>query len=274
MVSDFIQEYFVNPILYQDQYAPYNVYNTAVYAIVALLAVYLIFRGLRKSGFQIDRKFVYAILPFVVFGGVFRVFEDAKILPRVVDLGGFELYPFVTPYIYVLIFMLLAVTAGVAFLATQRKEKTLDWVGRAGTAYAVLAFLVLVPWFKDYVSGFMILGFAALAFGLHLLLNHVRKIPGDALLSWMVFGQVFDGAATFVGTGFAGYAEQHVLGNALIGAAGPWLFFAVKIAFALLAAEILRNEKSVNERNFVLLLITIFGLAPGTRDLLRIVAGV
>ncbi|MBI4360418.1 DUF63 family protein [Candidatus Micrarchaeota archaeon] len=274
MVSDFIQEYFINPILYQDQYAPYNVYNTAVYAIIALLAVYLIFRGLRKTGVDIDKKFFYAILPFVVFGGIFRVFEDAQILPRVVNLGGLELYPFVTPYIYVLIFLLLAVTAGVWWMATKNKQKTLDGVGKAGTVYAAAAFFVLVPGFKDFVSGFMILGLAALAFGLYWLVNHVRQVPGDALVSFMVFGQVFDGAATFVGTNFAGYAEQHVLGNFLIGAAGPWLFFAIKIGFALVAAEVLRKETAVNERNFVLLLITIFGLAPGTRDLLRIVSGV
>lgn len=274
MVSDFIQEYFINPILYQDQYAPYNVYNTAVYAVIALLAVYLIFRGLRKAGVDIDKKFFYAILPFVVFGGIFRVFEDAHILPRVVDVFGFELYPFVTPYIYVLIFLLLGLTTGVSWLVTKDRQTTLSWVAKAGAVYAVAAFLVLVPWFKDYVPGVLIVALAAAAVGLHFLLNHVRKIPGDALVSWMVFGQVFDGAATFVGTGFAGYAEQHVLGNFLIGAAGPWLFFLIKIVFALVAAEVLRKETAVNERNFVLLLITIFGLAPGIRDIFRIVAGV
>ena len=56
-MADFIQEYFVNPILYQDRYAPYNVYNTAVYAIIAIAAVYFLYRILQKKGVLIDEKF-------------------------------------------------------------------------------------------------------------------------------------------------------------------------------------------------------------------------
>ncbi len=274
MVQDFIQEYFLNPILYQDQYAPYNVYNTAAYAVLALASVYLIYKGLQRAKIPIDRSFLEAVLPFVFFGGIFRVFEDAQLLPRVVNAGGVQFYPFVTPYVYVLIFLLLAVTAATAWLASRNRSGMLDLVKKAGIAYCVLALAFLVPFFRAVHFGIAILVLSGLAFLAYRFLNQKRGIQSDAFLSWMVLGQVFDGAATFVGTGFAGYSEQHVLGNFLIGSAGPWLFFLVKVAFAFLAAEFLRKEKDANQRNFVAFLITIFGLAPGIRDLLRIVAGV
>ncbi|MDP2717290.1 MAG: DUF63 family protein [Candidatus Micrarchaeota archaeon] len=273
-MADFIQEYFLNPILDQAHYAPYNVYNTAVYAILALLAVYLIYKGLERAKIPVDRRFVEAILPFVFFGGIFRVFEDAQLLPRVVSVGGVEFYPFITPYIYVVVFLLLVVTSAVAWLVLRDRQKMLDAVKTAGVAYDVAAFAFLLSFFRDVQFGLAIAGLSALAFLAYRFLNEKRGIAQNAILSWMVFGQVFDGAATFVGTGFAGYSEQHVLGNFIIGSAGPWLFFLVKIAFAFLAAEFLRKEKDENPRNFVALLITIFGLAPGTRDVLRIVAGV
>ncbi len=273
-MADFFQEYFVNPILYPTQYPPYNVYNTAAYALIALAAVWLIYQGLRKAGFEIKKPFLDAILPFIVFGGIFRVYEDADLTPRVVNIAGVELYPFVTPQIYIVIFLGLAVIALTAWLFTKNRQKTLEGVSKAGWTLAILAALGLVLHVKNPLWAVLPLALAAAAWFVHEKLREHRKLDKNPFISLMVFGQVLDGAATFVGIQFAGYAEQHVVGNILLDIGGPLLFLAVKITFAFLAAEVLRQEKDEDARNFVALLITIFGLAPGLRDLTRAALGV
>ncbi len=273
-MADFFQEYFVNPILYPTQYPPYNIYNTMAYALIALAAVWLIYNGLQKAGFRIDQRFQGAILPFIVFGGVFRVYEDADLTPRVVDIGGLQLYPFVTPQIYIVIFLGLSVIALASWLATKNREKTLEWVGKAGWLLSALAAVGLIVRIQHPLWAILPLALAAAAWFIHEKIREHRKLEADSFLSLMVFGQVLDGAATFVGIQFAGYAEQHVVGNILLDIGGPLLFFAVKIAFAFAAAEMLRQEKDQDARNFVALLITIFGLAPGLRDLTRAALGV
>ncbi|HLC48079.1 MAG TPA: DUF63 family protein, partial [Candidatus Norongarragalinales archaeon] len=87
-----------------------------------------------------------------------------------------------------------------------------------------------------------------------------------------VLSQALDGAATFIGVAFGGYSEQHVVANTLFGFFGsPFAFYLVKLVFALAIVFALRREaESPSEHVYVLALITIFGLAPGTRDALRL----
>lgn len=84
-----------------------------------------------------------------------------------------------------------------------------------------------------------------------------------------------------IGTPATSYGEQHVVGNFIIGAFGtPFGFYLLKLLFVLAVVFLLRrelNEKKsaeAEEKNYILLIITIFGLAPGVRDALRIIAGV
>ncbi|MBI5037019.1 DUF63 family protein [Candidatus Micrarchaeota archaeon] len=268
---NFLEEYFINPIRYQSEYAPYNVFNTLAYAALAIAAVYAIFRFLKWKKVRIGDNFAFALLPYVLFGGFFRVFEDAGVLTRDYALGGFS--PFVTPGIYVVVFLILALTALVSWLATKNKEKTLDYVKKAGWVYAAVAFFVIAPLFKAFHFGLAVLVLAGIAYGLVAWASKKRGFTLTPIFSLMVFGQVFDGAATFVGTAFAGYGEQHVVGGAIISSIGPWAFFAIKIAFAFLAVEFLKKEKE-EERNYIAFLIGLFGLAPGTRDVSRIMAGI
>jgi len=103
-----------------------------------------------------------------------------------------------------------------------------------------------------------------------------RKIKTARIEGATFYAQCLDGAATFWGVQFGGYGEQHVFGNFLFSVGGPLLFFLVKIAFVYLAVEVFRREtdKKSEARTYLLLLITIFGLAPGVRDILRITCGV
>ena len=101
----------------------------------------------------------------------------------------------------------------------------------------------------------------------------------------LAFGQLADGLATWIGIDVFGYSEKHPLsdfviqqGAAITGGGGAWLFFCVKaLLLALLlwvfsAVRIEHRQKAL--RLLIVLAILVVGLAPGLRDLGRLILGV
>ena len=278
-MTDFIAEYFVNPILYQDKYAPYNLYNTLAYAILAIAVVYLLFKFFKKKGIVIDENFFKAVIPFVAFGALLRIAEDAHSLPRVVEIGGVELFPFVTPGIYILTFLLLAVTMFVSRKMHSTKPEFYSTIRKSGLVLALIAFLVALPTILKLANPIHFIAIFVLALGVWFAFKKIwvkRGFKPSFPEQAVVFSQALDGSATFIGVQFLGYSEQHVLGNAIFMMfGGPWAFLVVKIIFAFAVVELVRREKiGENEKNYLLLLITVLGLGPGLRDSLRMLAGV
>ncbi len=284
--ASFFSTYFVDPICAPSANAPYNIYNTAAYAILALAGAYAVFLAVRRLGVRPNEKFFWAVMPFVVFGAAMRVLEDAALLPRCVELSGIQNFPlpFTSPGIYLLVFFILAMSfAASLFWKKGNVEKALDATGKKGAVLAVATLLAVVfgVGIKDWAFGASVLSIALLVFFVFKIAwKKLMKEESDLFASAAFFSQVFDGAATFVGTTFAGYGEQHVVGNAVIDFfGGSWAFLLLKIAFALAVVWVAKKEfskdaKDREQRAFVLLLIAIMGLAPGLRDILRIMAGV
>ncbi len=277
--SQFVTEYFVNPIQYPDAYAPYNAVNTTVFAVIAIAAIYLIYKFLNSRGIKTDEKFYWAIIPYIFLGSIVRVLSDAKVFPRGVELGGITFYPFITPQIYVVIF---AVT--IALLLLCRKFFQEQWheaFSKAGWLLVIISILPLVQLFKNFALFGGILAIVAVLF-LALRFSPLKTTKMEKML---ILSQGFDGAATFVGVQFGGYSEQHIVGNFIFSAfGGPLAFLVVELLFAVVVVYVLRREgeknsnvekgAKVEEIAFISLIITIFGLAPGLRDALRLLAGV
>ncbi len=285
-MTDFIAEYFLNPIRFPEQYAPYNIYNTAVYAIIALAAVYVIFRLLQKHKVAVDNRFYYAILPFIAFGGLLRVAQDGGLLPRSVFIAGLELHPFVTPGIYFLTFAVLAAAYFLVRAAGAKNEKAYSRTMLAGGILAALAFVWLLKDLGGLVTtegvSFAVY-IALLALLPPLLFELIKRRYNKGAIEelrrmeqFTVFSQSLDGAATFVGVNFAGYGEQHIVANTVFEMFGnPLAFYVLKMLFVLAVIFVARREvEKRDEHVYLLLLITIFGLAPGIRDAVRIFFGV
>ncbi|VVC72164.1 Uncharacterised protein [uncultured archaeon] len=266
---EFVNQYFVSPI---NDRTGYNIVNTFVYAIIALAAAYLIFKGLNRVGVKIDERFAYSIIPFILFGSALRVVVDANILPYN--------YFTVTPGIYVLVGL-----ATVASVAALNALKRMDLLPLAGTVFFAVPLILLIPLFKNFFFAGLILALALIGTGAGLLLLKLAKAktPVVSMGATAIFSHALDGAATFVsidvfsGAGGIAYFEQHVFTNLLAQAfSGFWAFFAIKIAFATAVVYWLAKGGDVeeDEKYYVLLLITIFGLAPGVRDMLRLLCGV
>jgi len=281
-VSTFINEYFIFPMRYPGQYAPYNIYNTAAFAVVAMVAVYCIhWLVTKKLRLKINEEFFFAAVPFVAFGAFLRVIQDASLLPREVIVAGVSLFPFITPGIYFLVFF--ALVAGFAASWMIDKKTAVKNTKKVGWFFAAASFLVLISR-ASFPNAMIGVGIIALATVCVLVFKFAdRKFfhkKAENIEIATVFGQCLDGAATFLGVGFAGYGEQHVVGNAVMaGFGGPVAFFLLKVAFAFVVIHVARREFSKSDsdsqaRTFLLLLIAIFGLGPGLRDLSRIVLGV
>ena len=94
----------------------------------------------------------------------------------------------------------------------------------------------------------------------------------------LYFGHIFDGSATFLGIDEYGYIEKHVLPSGFIyyfGTAAVMLPLKFLVVTGVIAA--LESEESKEQEqqmvNLLLLFLLTLGLAPGTRDVLRIMFG-
>jgi len=101
-----------------------------------------------------------------------------------------------------------------------------------------------------------------------------------------VYGQLVDGFASWVGVDMFGYSEKHVLSSLVMelaggtesGAGGGWGFLVVKMLLAfvivLFFAEWRFERRQCHLRLLVVLGLLVVGLAPGLRDLGRLMLGV
>ncbi len=274
---DFLNEYFIQPIWTK---VGYNPVNTITYAIIAILAVYLIYRAF-KGRIKIDEGFMKSILCFVLFGSTIRVVTDSidtGVFKPITPIHQFVLdshlwdygYFTVTPGVYILTAALLLISIAILY-----HLKRMELLGYVGLALWLPNFLLLVP-FMNYAL--YTIPIFALAF-----------IPGylafryfkDIKLAAIVAAQALDGAATFfiidVFSKLTGkiYFEQHVLSGFLGGVLGTYFtFYLIKVTVGFVAAYLLKEEKMEQEdKNYIALALMIMGFAPGIRDLLRMTVG-
>jgi len=293
-MEDIIAEFFLNPIADK---TGYNAVNTLAYAVIALFAIYLIWRAFRawKIDFS-SREFLLGVGAFVLFGASARVVTDLS------DAGGFTIashwggalgavysaveqsgvfhygYLTVTPGIYLVTaaFFLLSIALG--------KSMKQEWFcAYAGCLLSLPCLLLLIPFMAHIYYGVLALVVASIgALVSWEILKRIGKMELGIHQKLAILGQALDGAATFVVIDiFAkengkNYFEQHVL-SAGIGESTPFgffLFFLVKVALASAIVYFLSKEKMrAGDMAFVLILVGVMGFGPGIRDLLRMVAG-
>ena len=278
MISDFIYKYYIDPIRLGQ---PYNVVDTSTYAIVLVISVYLVYRWLRRSGVTLDGPFVVATIPYVILGGLLRVVEDSGMIRS--DLR----FLLVTPLIFFVVFF---VAAGSLVLSRFLEKKGLiprflTFYGGIGAGVSVAAALLLA-WFgltRTTIDLVVLVSILLLAAGTSLavmgLLQRVFRweYAGDPLYRLLIIGQMLDASATGYGIdlGPIPYQEVHVVGSALIRWTGTaFSLFPLKLAVvipAIYVLEMYRREGNREFANMVLLAMIVVGLAPGVRDMTRMV---
>jgi uncharacterized membrane protein len=278
-MGNFIYDYFIQPLVDR---TGYNMVNTVVYAIIALIALYIIFQIFKRCKITINQKFIFSLIPFILLGSTVRVITDSidggNFLP-ITPVHSFILsshifdYGFLTasPGIYLVIASILFLTMSLLYVFRR-----MDLLATVGYVLWLPCFLVLLPLFKFWwfaVPAVILAVIPALL---------TWKFTKNLIYALMVGSQALDGAATFTILDFSNrflgtnYFEQHVISNGICGLFSTcFTFYLVKVAISMAAAYLLMKEKdaSDNEKYFIALVILIMGLAPGVRDLLRVMAG-
>lgn len=278
MIGEFLYKYYIGPILEGEAY---TVVDTLTYAAILILSVYLLYRWLRRHDVPVDSRLVLATIPYVVLGGLLRVVEDTGIIPS----------PYhallVTPLIFFVVFF-FAVTA----LLLSRACEARGMIGDAMRGYAGTGILACI----GTAILLCALGIGRFTIALDVLVVILLMAAGATLavyaavyylLGWtfvsgplyrlLIFGHMLDAGATSYGIDLhpLSYVEQHVVGSTLIDATGTaFVMFPLKLAVivpALWVLELYRKEGSEELWNLILLAMITVGLAPGVRDMVRMV---
>ncbi|MFH1751591.1 MAG: DUF63 family protein [archaeon] len=271
-MTDFIQDFFINPIT---QHSGYNPVNTVVYAIIGiLLAFYVIYPILNKKGVKFDFKFVIALLPYIVFGSALRIFEESYSAIFLwtrsynpLELGFYTL----SPGIYFLMIAIVLISIGISFLL--KRYLNWDWL----KTFTIIGLILAIPMvihhllFLTHPLEFLFIPIATLILSfvvikvfdltkISLLKNNLNKL--------VLISQTLDATATVTAlTFFTGFGEQHFLSRTLMDTFTPYSFIVVKIALALIAVYFIDKWiKDENLNHFIKLFIIILGFATGTRD--------
>ncbi len=264
---DLIHQYFIEPILAD---TGYNAVNTIVYAILFLASIYLAKKVMEKLNIKIDKEWFWATFWIIPIGALLRVIEDWIKL----NYGALPThFLFVTPGIYIL---LAGIVVGIAYLEKEDYAKRMKAVGKHLTIALIIVYILLL-----LLSGVHNIAVAITAvvsagmcgFVIYKILEKLGYSGKENLV--MLLGHSLDGFVSALSIMMTNYSEKHVVTGILMKATNPLAYPLVKLAIASLAVILAKDQIEDEEwRMIILLFLTIIGLGPGTRDLLRIILGV
>jgi uncharacterized membrane protein len=280
-IMEFFEKYFIEPILANGWFNPVN---SLVYGLILVIAVYFVFKMLKRMKIKIDRYFVFALLPFIFWGASTRVLHDAAYYGVLTgEIGEFFAMPiFPTPGSYFITFT-LALLILLISLVLQKYGKFAYWKVMLVIGIVLDIINVFLLPSIDFFPMFLILSITGLWTLLFFLLYKLSEKIRIAFFknlftfenSCLFSAHMLDASATFVGIAFFGYGEQHPLPRFLIELTNPSIMFLLKLVVLIPVLYIIdRYSEKGDFRNFLKIVILILGLAPGLRDTIRLMVGV
>jgi len=276
----------------------YTIVSEITYGIILVIALYFIYKLLKKLNIIVDWRFALSLMPYILFGPVTRVLEDTGYF------GEPFVYWFISPLLY---FQVAAYTLSFLVLGYflekkfQKPRLTVNFILFMGGLILLAPFLFLIiSWVAGNQWGatigsrpdvfFIVIGIVSLIAVLVYLFAFIFKnnekivVYKNPLNLAMIIGHLIDGFTSYISIkdpfnmGLM-YSEKHPASNALLEIWGP-LFPIIKFVLIIIVIyvfDILFKEELKNNLRLVNLLkigILILGFSPGLRDLLRVTMGV
>jgi len=295
-------------------YPGYTLVSEVGYVVALLAALAGVVFLLRRLDLGGSKRFFYALVPFMFFGGALRVVEDANdAIPASEALVSYPLNTLlISPIIYFTVFA-ITLSALAASVAMARNGLADDYY-RPLAGFGVAALAVTL----GYLGFLAAAGAQNVAFHPQVILVILAGATLSAVATWalvrryapgvvagtgpllalvVLWGHAVDGAANVVGLDWmtalgAGpnLVPKHPVNAAIVditagtlppsvlaGTGDTWPFLLVKLAAATFVVSVF-DEQVIEEspRYSMLLLVAIVavGLGPGTRDMLRATFGV
>lgn len=273
-LGNFINEYYLNPIIHDTGYNPVN---TITWAIILGLSLFGVVKLLNKLDVTVDEVFIFAVSPYIFVGGSLRVVEDAGIVA-----APFK-FLLITPLIYFFIFFVCVATLTLSVGLQRAVRINYYWpFAMVGVAWSVLNVWLLYTTAASFNAGILAL-ILSVGVALSFFVYAIARLLNFALLkdrvnAYVLDGQLLDATATSFGLTFLPYAEKHVLPNFLIEATGTaFVMYPLKLVVTIpvlfIIDQYLKTE-SKNLTGLVKLAILTVGLAPAIRDTLRMTLGI
>ena len=268
-MTGWIYKYYVEPIVLDTGYNPVNTLTWAVLLGVALL---LLVKLARRLEISIDEKFIIYTVPYILAGSSLRVIEDADLVSAPTR------YLLITPFIYLLVFCVtIAALLICGRISPKNFYKGYAAVGLLWTAFnfVILAGLgIELLWVPLALLciGSGITGLLYLSFS-----RANRRFLDNRCNLLILYSHMLDASSTYIGVDWLGYHEKHVLPTMLIDLFGTAIvMFPLKLVVLLpvlaLIDESMKGEAAL--RNLTKLALLTLGLAPATRNMLRMTLGI
>ncbi|APH39194.1 DUF63 family protein [Methanohalophilus halophilus] len=276
-ILQFVNKYYIEPIIYDSGYNPVN---TLTWALILGACVFGVIKLLDRMKVEVDERFIFSIIPFILAGSSLRVLEDANVFSAPLK------YLFITPNIYFVVFVVT-----LACLVVSKKLYDLDVVGDWKKTFAAagglwfLSNLYALLYFEDIVRPdalilILVIG-TLVAFSIYGLARWQGiGLITDRLNFTILWAHLMDASSTFIGIDMLGYYEKHVVPAYLIDLTGTALvMYPLKLAIFIpviyvLDSQFNDSEESISLRTFVKMVIIVLGLSPATRNTLRMALGI
>jgi len=206
------------------------------------------------------------------------------------DFYGWIIALFPTPGSYIITFIIalavLLFSLAIQIVSTKLRKKQIDyWKTMLVIGILLLLWNIYIfPPVANLFPLFIVLGLVIVSTGIFYLIRRFHYIHPKLkflpkLLSnenlGILSAHFLDASATFVALTYYGYLEQHIVPRLLFSVAGNASFFALKIIVLLPVLYLIdKYAEDGSFKNLLKIVILILGLAPGLRDLVRLIAGV
>ncbi|HDS45030.1 MAG TPA: DUF63 family protein [Methanomicrobia archaeon] len=277
-LREFITTYYIHPITHD---TGYNIVNTVTWALVLVAFLFLTLKLLQGLKIQIDRRFIAAVVPYIVVGATLRVIEDAELVRPPLS------YLLITPLIFFLVFGCCVTLLVLAVQITKARRVVavhythvfglfgLLWC-LANLALLIVFANIAVPWVPIAVIGIA----GALTGAISALASKGnRRFLTDRLNLAVLAAHLLDAASSFIGIDLLGYVGKHVIEGLLVEHTGTAAgMFLLKLGILVPILYVLDTQFTADDeaelRNLVLLALLMIGLAPAVRNTLRMMLGV
>ncbi|AXI25633.1 hypothetical protein CFE53_05645 [Methanofervidicoccus sp. A16] len=266
-VKKFIYKYYIEPI---EKQSGYNYIQEITYGILLFFMVYIFYRTCKIFHIDIDRRFAVVTVFYTVLISLIRALVDGGYIPHT--------YYTVTPGIVIVIGLYYLIAIILSALILKERYYIL------ATIMAVLPLTYLIFIFlKNMVhieALFYVLFMVVLIYAIfNYLLERIESIKNilkfQSIDRYVILAQLTDGVATAIGIGLYGYWEQHPLPRFFMDHFGPFIMIPLKLVAVITVLYILNSEVENRDlRNILKITVMALGLAPGLRNLFRIVMGV
>lgn len=267
----FITRYYINPITYNEGY---NVVNTLTYAIILGISLFAILKLMSILKIKIDERLIISTAPYILLGASLRVVEDVKFLSPPFS------YLFITPFVYMLAFVITAAVLLIC-VALERRGAIKDYtkpyflVGVIGIILVVglLTTRKLNTW---WWAPIVIFSLAFTFTGIIYLIARYFKIGFLTMpLNVAILGaHMFDASSTFTAIDIVGgFMEKHVVPTYFIGATNTaFVMYGLKLAVFIPVIYIIEKYFKDDPDMYYTLkfVLLVLGFGPGIRNTLEL----